>query len=390
MEQFAAAAWQRIRATECVINWITEGICVPLFWLLLTTLCSVQLLFPITTTAINLSVSFCHIFIDPLHSSSLAIQLQLLSALYVFGAMFKWWLLRLLSLLSVCCQNSKPLPTFPIHVCKAHIFHRCCWILHPLSVPCTVYIGAHQGGDGVHLSDCTCLPVLHEVWWFLPAYLYCMRSGTVLSAVSVLLTHLLDYLLTCTVWGLIFSGTVLFPVSVSLTHLPDCICFPVLRISICWGKSLVLTFCRLSIMFTCVHCSSLTLSNSSDGFCTPFQCHVQFVLGLIRVEVVYIPEYILSLVLMLYCGGHLKTFSSILKAFLAFLRRLLMSLPASPSYLTVFSPLQICLLYSILPSLTFIDCHWLLFSSGWSSGLSAVQKCWDGFVFSCMFWWVWH
>ena len=225
-----------------------------------------------------------------------------------------------------------------------------------------------------HLSDSTCLPVLYEVWHSsvrclcitdtpvrLPSHLYCMRSGTVL-----------------------------FPVSVSLTHLPDCICFPVLRISICWGKSLVLTFCRLSIMFTCVHCSSLTLSNSSDGFCTPFQCHVQFVLGLIRVEVVYIPEYILSLVLMLYCGGHLKTFSSILKAFLAFLRRLLMSLPASPSYLTVFSPLQICLLYSILPSLTFIDCHWLLFSSGWSSGLSAVQKCWDGFVFSCMFWWVWH
>ena len=241
MEQFAAAAWQRIRATECVINWITEGICVPLFWLLLTTLCSVQLLFPITTTAINLSVSFCNIFIDPLHSSSLAIQLQLLSALYVFGAMFKWWLLRLLSLLSVCCQNLKPLPTFPIHVCKAHIFHRCCWILHPLSVPCTVYIGAHQGGDGVHLSDCTCLPVLHEVWWFLaqfcplyhwhtcqtvPAYLYCMRSGTVLSAVSVLLTHLLDYLLTCTVWGLAQFC------SLSLYHWHTC---QTVFVSLYWG-----------------------------------------------------------------------------------------------------------------------------------------------------------
>ena len=97
--------------------------------------------------------------------------------------------------------------------------------------------------SSTHLSQCICLPVLYEVWWYVaqfcplyqwhtcqtvPASLHCMSSDGVLhSSVSCTTnTSVRLYLFTCTAWGLMVFGTVLSPVS--LTRLWDSTCLPVL------------------------------------------------------------------------------------------------------------------------------------------------------------------
>ena len=120
---------------------------------------------------------------------------------------------------SVPCINDTPVRRYLLP-CTAWVLMVCCIVLSP--APLT------------HLSDCTCLPVLHEVSWFLaqfcllyhshacetvPAYLYCVRSdGAWHSSVPCLWitdTPVRLYLPKCTVWGLLICGTFLSPASLT-------------------------------------------------------------------------------------------------------------------------------------------------------------------------------
>ena len=87
----------------------------------------------------------------------------------------------------------------------------------------------------------TCQPV--------PASLHCMRcDGLWYSRVpSLCITDTPVTMPTCTVWVLMVCGTVLSLVSVSLTHLSDCTCLPVLH-EVWWC---VTQFCHQYHSHTC-------------------------------------------------------------------------------------------------------------------------------------------
>ena len=152
---------------------------------------------------------------------------------------------------SVSCITDTPISLYLLP-CTVWGLMVCGTVVSPVSVSST------------HLSQCICLPVLYEVWWFvaqlchlslyhwqtcetIPASLYCIRSdgmwhtcqtvpaslhymssdGVLHSSVSCTTnTSVRLYLFTCTAWGLMVFGTVLSPVS--LTRLWDSTCLPVL------------------------------------------------------------------------------------------------------------------------------------------------------------------